>query len=178
MIAKLITGGNVAGKHHDLIDFTKKYKAELHEFFLDLKKWRAFKTRYTLNWTKVRFDTGSHCSIPKERGIYTFTAELSPGKLPHHGYILYIGITGDDSEANLYKRYAQYLLNLKNEDGRPAVYYMLKNWSGDLFFNFVSLPDKKIDLAKIEKSMLSAIIPPVNIRDLGATITSVKAAAF
>lgn len=168
----------MAGKHHDLVNFTKKYKGELHEFFLDLKKWRSFRTRYQLNWQKIRFDETNHASVPKERGVYAFTAELSPAKLPAHGYILYIGITGDDSEANLYKRYAQYLRHLKNEDGRPAVYYMLDNWSGDLFFNFVSLPNTQVDLGKIEKSMIGALMPPVNKRDMDATITSAKAAAF
>ena len=165
-------------KHHDLVNFTKKYKGELTEFFMDLKSWRRFKTRHTLHWQKIRFGEANHASVPKDRGIYAFTIELSPTKLPGHGYILYVGITGDDSDANLYKRYAQYLRHLENQDGRPAVYYMLENWSDDLFFNFVPIPNTKVDLAKIEKSILQAVIPPVNKRDLGATITSVKAASL
>jgi hypothetical protein len=168
----------VHGKHHDLVNHTKKYKGDLHSFFLDLKRWRLFKTRYKLSWQKLRFNQSSHSSIPKERGIYAFTVELAPSKLPVHGYILYMGITGDDSNANLYKRYAQYLLNWKNEDGRPAVYYMMANWADDLFFNFVALPDKKIDLAEIEKAFLDAILPPVNKRDMEATITAVRGAKF
>ena len=162
-------------KHHDLVNFTKKYKGELTEFFMDLKSWRRFKTRHTLHWQKIRFGEANHASVPKDRGIYAFTIELSP---TGHGYILYVGITGDDSDANLYKRYAQYLRHLENQDGRPAVYYMLENWSDDLFFNFVPIPNTKVDLAKIEKSILQAVIPPVNKRDLGATITSVKAASL
>lgn len=166
------------GKHHDLVDFTKRYKAELHGFFLDLRKWRDFKTRYKLDWQKIRFDEASHGSVPHDRGIYIFTVELSPTKLPAHGYILYVGITGDDSDANLYKRYAQYLRHLKNQDGRPAVYYMLDNWAGDLFFHFVSIPNTAVDLSRIEKSIINAVIPPVNKRDMEATIASAKAAAF
>jgi len=168
----------VAGKHHDLVNFTKKYKGELAEFFMDLKSWRRFKTRHTLDWQKIRFGEAHHSSVPEERGIYVFTVELSPTKLPGHGYILYVGITGADSAANLYKRYAQYLGHLKNQDGRPAVYFMLDNWADDLFFNFVTLPNTKVDLAKIEKSIINAVIPPVNKRDLEATITSAKAAAL
>ena len=166
------------GRHHDLVNFTKKYKAELAEFFMDLKSWRRFKTRHTLDWQKIRFGEAHHGSVPKDRGIYAFTVELSPTKLPGHGYILYVGITGDDSEANLYKRYAQYLRHLKNQDGRPAVFYMLDNWGDDLFFNFVTIPNASVDLAKIEKSIINAIIPPVNKRDLVATVASAKAAAF
>ena len=168
----------MAGKHHDLVNNAKKYKGELVEFFMDLKSWRRFKTGRKLDWQKIRFGEAHHGSVPKERGIYAFTVELAPTKLPGHGYILYVGITGADSEANLYKRYAQYLRHLKNQDGRPAVYFMLDNWADDLFFNFVTLPNTKVDLAKIEKSIINAVIPPVNKRDLEATITSAKAAAL
>ncbi len=168
----------MAGKHHDLVNFTKKYKGELAEFFMDLKSWRRFKTRHTLAWQKIRFGEAGHVAVPKVRGIYVFTIELSPTKLPGHGYILYVGITGDDSDANLHKRYAQYLRHLKNQDGRPGVYYMLDNWADDLFFNFVPLPNTSVDLAKLEQSIINAVIPPVNKRDFEATITSAKAAAF
>lgn len=168
----------MAGKHHDLVNFTKRYKAEKHEFYMDLAQWRRFKSRIKFSWEKVRFEEAHHASVPNERGVYIFTVELSPTKLPSHGYIMYVGITGNDSEANLYKRYSQYLRQLKNQDGRPAVYYMLENWAGDLFFNYVAIPDTAVDLSKIEKSIINAIIPPINKRDLDAEITSVKAATF
>jgi hypothetical protein len=168
----------VAGKHHDLVDFTKKYKGNLHEFFLDMKSWKKFKTRFRLDWQKARFEQANLAVIPKERGIYAFTIELASAKLPPHGYILYVGITGDDSDANLYKRYSQYLLNLKNEDGRPAVVYMMKNWSGDLFFNFVPLPNKSVNLEKIESAFINSVMPPINKRDFSAEIRAAKAATF
>jgi hypothetical protein len=168
----------VAGKHHDLVNFTKKYKGDLHEFFLDMKSWKKFKTKANLNWQKIRFDDSGLPSIPPDRGIYAFTLELSPAKLPHHGYILYVGIAGDVSGANLHKRYNQYLLNMKNEDGRPAVFYMMKNWKDHLFFNFVSVPNKSVDLAKVERAFINSIMPPVNKRDFDAKIGAAKAAAF
>ncbi|RUW90244.1 hypothetical protein [Mesorhizobium sp. M7A.F.Ca.US.010.02.1.1] len=166
------------GIHSDLVNQTKKYKGELHEFSLSMTQWRKFKTKYKLTWQKTRFDEANHVHIPKERGIYAFTVELSPSKLPQHGYILYVGITGDTSAATLHSRYRQYVANLKKEDGRPAVFFMLKNWSGDLFFNYVPLAGSSVDLSKMEKSLLSAVIPPVNKRDIEATITAAKAAAF
>lgn len=127
---------------------------------------------------KTRLEEENQIHIPKERGIYAFTVELVPSKLPSHGYILYIGITGDTSAATLYSRYRQYVTNLKKENGRPAVFFMLKNWSGDLFFNYVPLARGAIDLGRMEKSLLSAVTPPVNKRDIEATITAAKAAAF
>jgi hypothetical protein len=111
----------VPGKHHDLVNFTKKYKGDLHSFFLDMNSWRKFKTRFNLDWRKTRFAATTRSIIPRERGIYVFTVELSPTKLPPHSYILYVGITGNQSDANLATRYNQYLLHLRNEDGRPPV---------------------------------------------------------
>lgn len=91
---------------------------------------------------------------------------------------MYVGITGQDSDANLYRRYAQYLVDQRDQNGRPAVTYMLSNWDGDLFFNYVSLPNKKVDLHKMEKALLNAVRPPVNKRDLDATISAPRAAIF
>lgn len=166
------------GEHHDLVNHTKKYMGERHPFFLDFTSWRKFKSRYRLDWQKLRFGDADHMRVPKERGIYVFTLELAPGKLPMHGYILYVGITGDDSDQNLYKRYSQYLLDRKNEEGRPAVLFMLMNWRDDLFFNFVPLPNKSIDLARIERTFIDAVRPPINRRDFAATIRSARAALF
>jgi hypothetical protein len=168
----------VAGKHHDLVNFTKKYKAGLHSFFLDMNSWKKFKTKFKLDWKKTRFDPSGRVAVPQERGIYAFTLELTQTKLPPHGYILYVGITGDNSNATLRGRYGQYLLNLQNEDGRPAVFYMMRNFKDHLFFNFAALPNSTADLAKIEKAFINAVMPPVNKRDFEARIGAAKAAAF
>jgi len=168
----------MARQQFDLVNFTKKYKGDLYSFYLDLTNWRKFRTAYKLVWQKQRFEELSQSSIPKERGIYAFTLELSPSKLPTHGYILYIGITGDTSNANLYKRFAQYILDFKNKRGRPAIVGMLDNWKSDLFFNYVPLPNSTIDLSKMEKSLLNALIPPVNKRDFDAKISKARAAEF
>ncbi|MES0126924.1 hypothetical protein NKL05_33685 [Mesorhizobium sp. C420B] len=82
------------------------------------------------------------------------------------------GFTGDTSAATLYSRYPQYVTNLKKELGRPAVSFM-----SDLFFNYVLLAGSTVDLGKMEKSLLSGVIPPVNKRNIEATITAAKAAA-
>jgi len=82
-------------------------------------------------------------------------------KLPPHGYILYVGITGNTSNSNLQTRYRQYLHDLRSENGRPAIVYMLKNWPKDWFFNFVALLNRNGDLAKLEKALISCIMPPV-----------------
>lgn len=166
------------GKLHDLIADTDRYKASLYQFYLDLEAWRSFKSKYPLSWNKVKFDNSTRTTIPKERGIYAFTLAWDTSDLPHHGYILYLGITGDDSKANLHTRYAQYLNDLRRADKRPKVYYMLEKWKGDLFFNFVPIPDKRLSLRKIEKEFLSAIQPPINLRDMTIRVSDARRAAF
>lgn len=169
----------MAGKHHDIVDLTEKYKAALHAFFLDISSWRKFKTTYNLQWRQEPFNALSEASIPEERGIYAFTVEAKGLELPTHGYILYMGITGNTSpHRNLKKRFGDYLTDLKTMKGRPAVLYMLAKWEGELQFNFVPLPSPAIDLKQIEDAFLQAVIPPINKSDLGAQITGVKAAEF
>lgn len=169
----------LAAKHYDIVDHSKKYKGDAHTFFLDMRAWRKFKTRYNLNWERVPFVQASRKLVPQEPGIYAFTAELTGAKLPQHGYILYVGITGDGaSKANLQKRYTQYERDLKNMDGRPAVVYMLANWREDLMFNFVPMPNPKVDLKKLEAAFINSIMPPVNRRDFEPKNAAKRQAAF
>jgi hypothetical protein len=168
----------VRGKYYDVVNFSRKYKAGMRSLFLDLKRWRKFTTRYRLDWEKARFTPENQDAIPKQRGIYVFTAELSPAKLPPHGYILYVGIAGDKSAGTLYKRYGQYLREGKEANNRPAIVYMLKNWEKDLFFNFVPLPKTSIDLARMESAFINAIIPPFNERDVNAEVFAARAAGL
>lgn len=165
--------------HHDLVDHNHRYKGASHTFFLDLRRWRSFKSRYALKWQSVPFIAGSRKLVPQERGIYVFTARLTDSKLPEHGYMLYVGITGDDgSKSNLQLRYGQYERQLKRRNGRPAVYYMMANWRSDLQFNYVPLPNPKVDLAKLEAAFLDSIMPPINKRDFTAKQAAVRQSAF
>ena len=166
------------GKFHDLIDRAQRYKGALHSFFLDLTSWKKFDAGMTLNWQRVKFGPGTRNDVPEERGIYAFTLEVGANNLPSHGYIMYVGITGNKSSANLRGRYSQYLRNLTNEDGRPKVCYMLLNWRDDLIFNFVPIPDKAVDLLAIERSFINSVMPPVNSADFEADIAAPKKAAF
>ncbi|WP_433884430.1 hypothetical protein [Pseudomonas vranovensis] len=165
-------------KLHDLLADTANYKANSHSFYLDLQAWRQFKTKFPITWNKVKFEKSTQPHIPKERGIYAFTAVWDTSLIPDHGYILYLGITGDESKSNLHTRYGQYLSEWRNASKRPKVYFMLEKWKGDLFFNFVPIPDKRLSLSKIETAFLSAIQPPINERDMSVKVTNARRAAF
>ena len=166
------------GKHHDLVDFTKRFKAEKHSFFMKVASWKTFSSPIPLNWTRVQFGEATRPQIPQVRGIYVFTVEVPNTGLPQHGYILYVGETGNTSKATLRSRYGAYLSDLRKEEGRPAVFYMLKNWENDLFFNFVEVPDTAIDVKAIQDSFIDALIPPINKKDMTAKIRAGKAADF
>lgn len=162
----------------DLIKMTKHLKSETYAFHLHVPTWRKFVAGIPMNWQRIRFDAAGKAHVPEERGLYVFTLEVEDLGFPSHGYILYVGITGNTSNANLRKRYAQYLLEKQKGNGRPRVVYMLNEWSDDLFFNFIPVPDKTVDLAKIEVSFINSILPPINVADMNAEIGPAKKAAF
>lgn len=163
----------------DLVRSTKKLKGEFAAFHMDLGRWRRFKSRHKLQWHKVRFEKASQSSVPEQRGIYVFTVELEPSKLPVHGYMMYVGITGHESKnANLRKRFGQYLGHQRSDTGRPRVRYLLRNWRADLFFNFAPLPQANVDLKRMETAFIGAVIPPVNRTDFGADLAPSLIAAF
>lgn len=168
----------MAGKL-DLVKSTKRLKGEFAAFHMDINRWRGFKSRHKLQWQKVRFDKASQALVPQQRGIYVFTVELEPSKLPIHGYMMYVGITGHESKnANLRKRFGQYLGHQRNDTGRARVRFLLRNWRKDLFFNFVPLPQANVDLKKMETAFISAVIPPVNRTDFDADLAPAIIAVF
>jgi len=168
----------VAARPVDLVNAADKYAAALRRFYLDVKSWQTFNTSHALQWDKCRFTKDNRAQIPRERGLYVFTLELSPSELPAHGYILYIGIVGDKNDRTLYDRYGDYLRNLRTLLGRPRVIYMLSKWDGHLFFNFVPLSNKAISLANIEQDFLDAVNPPVNQTDFSADVRAARTAAW
>jgi hypothetical protein len=162
----------------DLIKRTKQLKGDSYEFHLHVPTWRKFTPGIALNWQKVKFDAAGKAHVPEERGLYIFTLEVQNLGLPSHGYIMYIGISGNTSKANLRRRYGQYLLEAKKGSGRPLVVLMLNEWKEDLFFNFMPVPDRSVDLAAIEKSFINTVVPPINASDFDGEIGPAKKASF
>lgn len=166
------------GKYHDIVDSVRDFKLYNDNFYVDMKRWKTFQSSVKLDWKRIRFEQANRVKIPKERGIYAFTLLLDSTDLPIHGYILYMGITGDDSGADLHSRYGQYLADARRMNKRPKVCAMLDKWKGDLFFNFVPIPNKRVSLSKLERSFLSAVVPPVNEADIDAKVSGTRKAAW
>ena len=162
----------------DPVKAAKRYKAELCQFYLDLKSWKKFQSAFPLSWQKLKFDVASKAHVPNERGIYVFVVEAERLGLPPHGYICYVGIAGKQKGGTLRKRYANYLREAKDAGGRPAVVFMLNNFKDDLFFHFVPIPDAAIDLEVIESSFINSVAPPVNKGGFQGELSMGKKAAF
>jgi hypothetical protein len=145
-------------------DFHEAFNAlKIYErtFILSPRQWRTEKLDVKLDWAWVRFTEKNVDSVPDTRGLYAFIVEHHPSNFPPHGYIMYVGITGDTSDdRSLRLRFRDYLRERNN--GRSKVVVMLNQFKKNLFFHFAPVPDKSQSLEQIETALLSAIIPPCN----------------
>lgn len=113
-----------------------------------------------------------------KRGVYAFAICKQGHKVqPPHGYVLYIGIAGRDSDRSLRKRYMDYL-NEKKFMKRERIARMIGTWHSVLRFFFAPVNDSvsSSDLQIIEEKLNSALLPPFSIGDLEAGIKSKRRA--
>lgn len=166
------------GKLHDVVKKHDFFEANRKPFFVHPESWKAFKPGTPLNWSKVKFEVASRPLIPTVRGVYIFSLEAEIPEFPPHGYILYVGETGDKSSATLRERFNRYLLDQKKQEGRARVTDMLIRWSGDLTFYFVAVPDTTISVKSIQDAFIAAAIPPVNKTDFTGDVALMKKVAW
>jgi hypothetical protein len=156
--------------------FVNKLKIFEKSFTLSPQQLRKFVTTAKVDWKKVKFTQGNNRFIPPARGIYAFVVEHNISQLPPHGYVMYVGITGDTgSSHNLRRRYGNYLRD-RRVDKRPGVHYMLNNWAPSLYFHYAVIADKRYSLSRLETEMADALIPPFNTQDFSAEIRKAKKA--
>lgn len=144
-------------------------------FVISPKQLRKFTTRAVLTWGKVKFTPSNRASIPTDRGIYAFVAEHNENQLPPHGYVMYVGISGDKSSHNLRRRYGDYLRE-KRIKKRAGIHYMLNKWGTCLYFHFAVVNDRRISLLNLEKAMSDALVPPFSQNDFSAEIREARRA--
>ena len=125
-----------------------------------------------LSWQSVKFGPSAQKSVPEEPGLYAFVVRILHAGLPPHGWVMYIGQTGDGtSDATLRGRFGQYLQE-KKKFKRARVFFMLNAWDGHLEFFFSPLPTRKAELVKLETQLLGAFRPPFTDRTYPATYLS------
>ena|ERR1700733_5146370 len=144
-------------------------------FVISPKQLKGFSTALTLDWKKVRFAESNRQLVPSARGIYAFIVELNEGGLPPHGYVMYVGISGETGGHNLRKRYGDYL-GYRETAKRAGVHYMLRNWDSVLFFHYAEVQDRRVSLRKLEREISDALVPPFSTNDFSAEIRKAKKA--
>jgi len=141
-------------------------------FTLSPPLWHSFQPAPALSWQCVKFGKSTANQVPKVRGIYAFVIQFQdhdapPIVLPSHGYITYVGITGQrSSRRTLRDRYGDYLQE-KERPKRVQIGFMLNNWPDDLYFHFAKV-DAAVDLAGLETALNDAIMPPYGTNDFSA----------
>jgi hypothetical protein len=144
-------------------------------FVLDPVGWSKFQTQATLDWWYVPFESSYRTAVPTTRGVYAFVVEYTTAQFPPHGYLMYIGISGNSNQRTLRLRYSDYLRGVTKEK-RERVKWMLNKFQGCLFFYFAEVSDRRIDLAKLETDLLNVTHPPCNKADFsGAKIKTARA---
>jgi hypothetical protein len=162
----------------DLIKVTDDRIDQMHFFRQHFTLWpehlMGMKIPVTLQWQSVQFLPANQDGVSPLRGIYAFVIQHPNTDLPPHGYVAYVGITGNAADRRtLQVRFGEYLRDQQSLD-RLAVSRMLRKWRDCLYFHFAEVPDKKIDLSTIEKAVNDALIPPFSTQDFSAEIRQAK----
>ena len=132
-----------------------------------------------LVWDSIRYGTAELDRVPNDkRGVYAFVVCQPSDVLPPHGYILYIGIAGKDSNRPLRQRYRDYL-NAKKVIKRDRIARMIGTWNEVLRFYFAPVDDdfSSDQLRLLERQLNTALLPPFSEGDLEAD-TKRKRRAF
>jgi len=130
-----------------------------------------------LNWEEVKFNSGNKINVPDERGLYAFTVRSSKLGLPKHGYIMYIGMTGNTGSSTLKKRFSNYLTDKEAATvKRPKVYEMLTRWETALYFQFTTVSDTSTDLRDLEKRLNDIFQSPCATQDFTANVRKARMA--
>ena len=167
-----------------IIDFTNRAHQELGRYKLTftLPPKNITATNYavdSLRWDSILYGEAELEKVPdNKRGMYAFAICETNVVLPPHGYILYIGIAGRDSDRPLRARYKDYL-NERKVCKRESIARMIADWHKVLRFFFAPVDDKitSDQLKTLEKQLNTALVPPFSKGDLSAE-TKRKQRAF
>ena len=154
-------------------------KAHEIKFILNTNRILALEpSENPFHWNSIRFGKNEIQDVPDDqRGLYAFIIGDQRPFLPPHGYIVYIGISGRDSDRSLRERYEDYFKQSELER-RPAVKRMIVTWHRILRFHFAPVADNvpSADLKAMEKRLITAFLPPCCKDDIEAETRAMMAA--
>lgn len=133
----------------------------------------------SLNWQSIKFnaDNEIHHVPDDKRGVYALVISTDANPMPTHGYIMYIGIAGRDSNRSLRSRYKDYLTTSK-VIRRPKINTLIANWRSVLRFFFAPVDDAfpNADLKALEVNLNTAWTPPCVESDVDALTRQMRSA--
>ena len=135
-------------------------------------------SEHPFHWNSIRFGKDEIQEVPNDqRGLYAFIIADQRTYLPPHGYIMYIGIAGRDSDRSLRARYEDYFKHSEIER-RPAVRRMIVAWHSILRFHFAPVDDNvpPAKLKAMERRLITAFLPPCCKDDIEADTMEMMAA--
>ena len=135
-------------------------------------------TLQPLAWRSIPYGHDQIHEVPNDkRGIYAFAISHPSDVLPPHGYILYIGIAGRDSDRSLQERYRDYL-NRGKVRKRERIARMIVCWRSILRFLFAPVEESVTseDLKNMERRLNTALMPPLSINDVDAETRQMRRA--
>ena len=160
--------------YYDLTTQPESARIYKQDFLLLKKQWNTYtEPPIPLNWKCVKFERDNANQIPTEKGIYAFFIEPRIAKFPIHGYLVYLGQAGYQSERNLRKRFGDYLSE-KTKPKRPLVHFMLNAWENYLYFYFAEVDSTQIDLKQLEQKLLDTFMPPFSLEGYSAEIGKIE----
>ena len=132
----------------------------------------------SLSWQSIKYGESELHLVPSDRrGIYAFVISHPSPVLPPHGYVMYIGIAGRNSNRSLKARYKDYLLPQKVKK-RERIARMIANLQDVLRFYFAPV-DNSIStkqLEEMESQLNTAMLPPFSDGDMEAETKSKRRA--
>ena len=141
----------------DIIEKQNQLKAHHFDFYLWPKLWETYNLPDQARWEIHPFQKDQSKHIPREPGIYSFVIQPCIASYPECSYLMYIGKT----ERTLYQRFHEYLLEQKNNAGRPKILRLLNLYKGYLYFAYSTIIEKE-RIGKIEDALIDAFLPPCN----------------
>lgn len=145
---------------HDLINReVSEGRDYVRRFCLWEKQFRSFSPSFKLDWKCIEAKSSEKAKLPNEQGIYAFVVRPHAAILDWAGYILYVGMTENQSFP---VRFQQYFNEPKKKKPRFWVSEMLSLWKSNLYYYYAPLNPSDATMA--ENELLVALVPPNNER--------------
>lgn len=129
-----------------------------HSILLWPKLWNEWNPPIQLRWKGKKFSKSSQNNIPNKSGVYAFV--IQPGitiGLPI-SVLMYIGQT----DRPLRQRFGEYLHEMKNPTGRPAISTLLQMYTSKHLFFYCAIVRSPSLPRDIETLLLESLVPPMN----------------